>query len=268
MPTTLDLAKELYDAFADADGKRLVALLHNDFRGHVSEGMPLGVGGTHAGPTAMLREVWIPVAQCFAARPVPERFLTCGDGEIVVLGHYEGQPAGPGSPLSAAFAHVLTFRGDRIAELIQITDTQRWVNAEFDADTTVVTTLFDAVRRRDATTMLNSYAVDIEIREPTELPYGGVYHGRSEAMRHATAYTNCWDAIQTEDDRDMLPEILSARDHVIALWRLKATGVDRRLDVPVVTVIKLRDRQVISLQMFHRDAVTVRKFVDSTAKNA
>jgi ketosteroid isomerase-like protein len=268
MPTTLDLARELYDAFADADGQQLVALLHSDFRGHVSEGMPLGVGGTHVGPTAMLHEVWIPVAQCFAARPVPERFLTCDDGDIVVLGRYEGQPAGPGRPLSAVFAHVLTFRDDRIAELIQITDTQRWVEAKFDADTTVVKMLFDAVRRRDAATMLNSYAVDIEIREPAELPYGGVYRGRDGAMRHATAYTNYWDAIQTEDDRDMQPEILSARDHVIVLWRLKATGVDCRLDVPVVDVIKLRDRQVVSLQMFHRDAVAVRKFVDSTAKNA
>lgn len=139
MPTTLDLARELYDAFANADGQRLVALLHSDFRGHVSDGMPLGVGGTHVGPMAMLREVWIPVAQRFAARPVPERFLTCDGGDIVVLGRYEGQPAGSSRPLSAVFAHVLTFRDDRIAELIQITDTQRWVNAECDADTTVVT---------------------------------------------------------------------------------------------------------------------------------
>jgi hypothetical protein len=87
-------------------------------------------------------------------------------------------------------------------------------------------------------------------------------------MCHATAYTNCWDAIQTEDDLDMQPEILSARNQVIVLWRLKATGVDRRLDVSVVNVIKLRNRQVVSLQMFHHDAVAVREFVDPTAKNA
>lgn len=133
MSTTLDLARELYDAFAHADGQRLVALLHDDFRGHVSEGMPLGVGGTHVGPAAMLREVWMPVAQRFAARPVPERFFICDSGDIVVLGHYEGRPPSPGRPLSAAFAHVLTFRDDRIVELIQITDTQRWVEAGFDS---------------------------------------------------------------------------------------------------------------------------------------
>jgi hypothetical protein len=65
----------------------------------------------------------------------------------------------------------------------------------------------------------------------------------------------------------MQPEILSARDQVVVLWRLKATTVERRLDVPVVDVIKLRDRQVVSLQMFHRDAMAVRKFLDSEAKD-
>ena len=71
----------------------------------------------------------MPVARRFAARPVPERFLTCDGGERVVIGHYVGQPPGPGGPLSAVFAHILTFRDDRIAELIQITDTQRWVRS-------------------------------------------------------------------------------------------------------------------------------------------
>jgi uncharacterized protein len=267
MPTTLDLARELYEAFAHADGQRLVALLHSDFRGHVSDGMPAGVGGTHVGPTAMLREVWIPIAQRFAACPVPERFLICNGGDIVVLGRYEGQPPGPGRPLAAVFAHVLTFRDDRIAELTQITDTQRWVEAASDVDITVVKTMFEAVRRRDASTLLNSYAADIEIREPAALPYGGVYHGHDGAIRHAAAYTNCWDAIQTEDDRDLQPEIFSARDHVIVLWRLKATAANRRLDVPVIDVIKLREQQVISLHMFHRDAAAVREFLDSTAND-
>jgi hypothetical protein len=50
VPTAADIAVTraamLYDTFADATGQRLVALLHSDFRGHVSGGMPLGVGGT------------------------------------------------------------------------------------------------------------------------------------------------------------------------------------------------------------------------------
>ena len=94
-----------------------------------SLGMPGGVGGTHAGPAAMLTEVWTPIARRFAARPVPERFLSCDGGEMLVLGHYRGQPPGSGHPFVAPFAHELAFRDGRIAELRQITDTQQWVNA-------------------------------------------------------------------------------------------------------------------------------------------
>jgi hypothetical protein len=64
----------------------------------------------------------------------------------------------------------------------------------------------------------------------------------------------------------MQPEILSARDHLVVLWRLKSTTVRRRLDVPVVDVIKLRDRQIVSLEMFHHDAMAVCEFLDSAAQ--
>lgn len=267
MSTNLDQAQELYDAFANADGERLLSLLHTDFAGKVSDGMLMGVGGTHVGPTAMLHDVWVPVARRYAARPVPERFLTCESGEVVVLGHYRGQPQGGNDQLSATFAHVLTFRDNRIAELLQVTDTKRWADAAPDHDIEVVKGMFDSVRCRDASALLNTYATDIEIREPAELPYGGVYHGHDGAIRHALGFTKCWDAIQTEDDRDMEPEILSARDHVMVLWRLKATAPERRIDAPVIDVIKLRDRQVVSLHMFHRDPSAVRVFLDSTTTN-
>jgi ketosteroid isomerase-like protein len=267
MSTNLDRAQELYDAFANADGERLLSLLHTDFRGKVSDGMPMGVGGIHVGPAAMLRDVWVPVARRYAARPVPERFLTCETGEVVVLGHYRGQPPGGNDQLFATFAHVLTFRDNRIAELLQVTDTKRWADAAPDHEIEVVKGVFDSVRCRDASALLNSYATDIEIREPAELPYGGVYHGHDGAIRHALGFTKCWDAIQTEDDRDMEPEILPARDHVMVLWRLKATAPERRIDAPVIDVIKLRDRQVVSLHMFHRDPSAVRAFLDSTTTN-
>ena len=128
MPSNLELARDLYAAFERADAGRILELLHPQFVGHVSEGMPDGVGGRHVGPYAMLRDVWAPVARRFAVRPVPDRFLTCAGGEIVVIGRYVGEPP-RGAPLSAAFAHVLTFRDDRIAELRQITDSHRWHDA-------------------------------------------------------------------------------------------------------------------------------------------
>ena len=77
MPTPLGLARELYDAFAHADGPGLVALLHSDFRGHVSEGMPAGVGGMYVGATAMLREQLRVVAgmRGVGARPRAQRVV-------------------------------------------------------------------------------------------------------------------------------------------------------------------------------------------------
>ena len=48
--------------------------------------MPGGVGGTHAGPAATRTEVWTPIARRFAARPVPERFLSCDGGDQEVDG--------------------------------------------------------------------------------------------------------------------------------------------------------------------------------------
>src|SRR5262249_52966404 len=83
---------------------RLLELLHAQFTGHVTDGMPAGLGGTYTGPKAMLREVWGPVDRLFAARPVPERFLSCESGEVVVTGGYTGQPPGADRPRTAAMA--------------------------------------------------------------------------------------------------------------------------------------------------------------------
>jgi 2-(1,2-epoxy-1,2-dihydrophenyl)acetyl-CoA isomerase len=44
----------------------------------------------------------------------------------VVLGRYWGPARDGGSAVDAAFAHIITTRGDRVAGLQQITDTARW----------------------------------------------------------------------------------------------------------------------------------------------
>src|SRR5215831_7820089 len=122
MPSNLDLARDFYAALARADADRLRELLHPQFAGHVTDGAPSGLGGTHTGPKPMLRRVGGPVDRLFAARPAPQRFLSCESGEVVVTGSYTGQPPGAGQPLTAAFAHVLAFRDGRLAELRQFTD--------------------------------------------------------------------------------------------------------------------------------------------------
>lgn len=119
-------ARRLYDAFAARDAVAIRAALADTFVGEVSDGMPLGVGGRHDGPEAMLRDCWGPVLAAFDMRVEPERFLDCGDGCVVVLGRYRGPHRAGGWEVDAAFAHVLTVRDGRIAHLRQITDTARW----------------------------------------------------------------------------------------------------------------------------------------------
>src|SRR5260370_32596366 len=94
--------------------------------------MPESWGGPHVGPEAMLTEVWAPAWRRFRARPVPECFLSCDDGTVVVTGTYVGQPRDATAPLSAAFAHVIALRDGQVCELRQITDTQRWAQAAAD----------------------------------------------------------------------------------------------------------------------------------------
>ena len=219
MPSNLHLARDFYAALARADADRLRELLHPRFTGHVTDGTPSGPGGTYVGPKAMLRHVGGPVDRLFAARPAPERFLSCESGEVVVTGRYTGQPPGAAEPQAAAFAHVLTFRDGRLAELRQFTDSHHRPQAAAAAGLGTVRRMFEAAERRDPQALLSTYADDIVITEAASLPYCGVYHGHHGAVRHARAYTATWDHLQSAGDRGMDPLIWQAGDRVVVLWR-------------------------------------------------
>src|SRR5215472_1933593 len=262
MPSNLDLARDFYAALARADADRLLELLHPQFTGHVTDGTPAGPGATHPGPTATLRHVGGPVDRLFAARPAPERFLSCESGEVVVTGSYTGQPPGAGQPQAGAFAYVLAFRDGQVAELRQFTDNHPGQQAAAGAGLGTVRRMFEAAERRDAQALLSTYADDIVITEAASLPYGGIYHGHHGAVRHARAYTATWDHLQSAGDRRMEPLIMPAGDRVVVLWRQKATAADgRHLDLPVVDVIEVRNGKVGSLHMFPADTAKLLEFL-------
>ncbi len=119
-------AARLYAAFAADDASALLAALTPDFRGVVADGMPLDLGGTYDGPEQMLSAVWGAVADDLDVTPVPDEYLDAGDGRVVAVGRYRGTVRATGAEIDAAFAHLLRIKDDRIAELIQITDTARW----------------------------------------------------------------------------------------------------------------------------------------------
>jgi uncharacterized protein len=126
MTTPTAVAERLYEAFAHTDGQALFDLLTEDFVGVVSTGMPHGVGGDHHGPTDMITAVWGRIASIYDMHVEPAEYLPVDDERVVVLGRYWGPARDGGSTVDAAFAHVITTRGDRIAALRQVTDTTRW----------------------------------------------------------------------------------------------------------------------------------------------
>jgi len=126
VPSNIDAASRLYDAFAARDAGALLAALHPSFAGVVSAGMPLGVGGRHEGPEAMLAEVWAPVFTVYDVVPEADELLLSGSERVVAVGAYRGTVRATGAPVDAAFAHVLRIDGGRVSELVQITDTASW----------------------------------------------------------------------------------------------------------------------------------------------
>lgn len=125
----LQAARRLYAALRAQDPGAVLSALTRQFRGVVSDGMPAGLGGTYEGAETMLRDCWARVFAMLDLRPVPAEYLPISADRMIVLGHYEGTARSTGRHLSAAFAHILRFADGRVSELVQVTDTARWLDA-------------------------------------------------------------------------------------------------------------------------------------------
>ncbi len=122
--------KTLYRALAAGDRETLGTLLHPDFIGHATDGLPLGVGGEHVGPEAMRREVWWQLGRHYDVTAHPGAFHALDDGRLLVVGHYRGEARRSGKRLDAAFHHVIGFADDgRMTSLDQLTDSAAWDDA-------------------------------------------------------------------------------------------------------------------------------------------
>ena len=119
-------ARRLYEGFEARDGAAILGALGEDFVGDVSPGMPLGVGGVHRGPTAMLQDCWGAVFAAYDMRLEVDAYLPAGEDTVVVVGHYCGTVRATEEDFRARFAHVLTIRDGRISVLRQIVDSGSW----------------------------------------------------------------------------------------------------------------------------------------------
>jgi len=122
--------------------------------------------------------------------------------------------------------------------------------------------IMNAVRERNLTVLVDTYASDIEIHDAESLPYGGIYRGHQGMIENGMGFVRTWDLLQTSADRDPEAVIFGSGDQVVALWRLKASGKDgQRLDRPAISLFQLRDRKVVRLQMFHYDTAAIGRFL-------
>lgn len=123
------LVEGLYDALATGDRVRIEAALTSDFVGHLTPGLPFGVGGEHRGAGAMIRDGWFTIGAHWRVRAEPETFTATTDGRLQVQGTYRGAGRGSGTPFTTWFAHVWEFRDGLISGLTQITDATAFVGA-------------------------------------------------------------------------------------------------------------------------------------------
>ncbi|MFF7647152.1 enoyl-CoA hydratase-related protein [Streptomyces canus] len=124
------LAERLYAALGTGDREALGEILHPQFTGRTTEGLPLGLGGRYDGPQDMQRDFWWRIGRNYRARAHAESFHALDDGRLFVSGRYRGEAIASGAELDAAFVHLLAFsEDDRILGLEQLTDSAAWAEA-------------------------------------------------------------------------------------------------------------------------------------------
>jgi ketosteroid isomerase-like protein len=136
--------------------------------------------------------------------------------------------------------------------------------AEARLNTRTVQSLFDAVDCRDRAGVVAAYDEDIVIHEPASLPYGGDHHGHEGALRHGMGFRAAWDRFQPHDKRGLEPQIIADGDHVAVRWRHRAENAETgdKIDLPAVSIYRMRNGKVVDSRMFHFDTAALVQFLE------
>lgn len=124
-----ELLEGLYDALARGDRDAITALLAQDFIGRLTPGLPFGIGGTHVGVDAMIRDGWFAIGARWRVRAEPASYTVLEDGRLQVQGTYRGKGRATGLPFAAWFVHQWELRDGRVCGLTQLTDSAAFVAA-------------------------------------------------------------------------------------------------------------------------------------------
>jgi uncharacterized protein len=127
-----------------------------------------------------------------------------------------------------------------------------------------IRSLFRGVEERDLGAYLAACDRDVVVREPGSLPYGGEYHGREGVRRHAAGWMRTWSVLQPGDERKLGAAFVEAGDDVVVRWRLRARAPDGNgmLDMPMVSLYRLRNGKVVEARMFYSDTAEVLRFLE------
>ena len=119
------LVASVYAALRSGDEAALVEVLADDFVGVLAAGLPAPIGGRHQGRPAMIAAWWA-LGRRFKVHAEPETWCVGDTGPLVVTGRYRGRHRDTDVAVDAAFAHLWSVAGGRVAALQQITDTADW----------------------------------------------------------------------------------------------------------------------------------------------
>jgi ketosteroid isomerase-like protein len=128
MTAPVDTVRRFYDSLSNGDVPAVLALLDAQVQWTEAERFPY-YGGTWQGPQAVLENLLKPLSsdwEEFSAKA--HEFIAEGD-RVVSLGTYSGKFRKTGRSFSAAFAHVWTVRGDKLARFDMHTDTAKVLEA-------------------------------------------------------------------------------------------------------------------------------------------
>ena len=128
MNTTVQTVRRFYDALQQGDIGAVLSLLDPDVEWTEAEGFPY-YSGTWRGRDAVLENLLLPLARDWSGFSAqPRDFIAEGD-RVVALGRYSGASKKTGRSFSAAFAHVWTVRGDKLARFDMHADTAKVLEA-------------------------------------------------------------------------------------------------------------------------------------------
>ena len=128
MTTPVTIVRRFYDALGRGDVPAVLSLLDAQVEWTEAERFPY-YSGTWRNRQAVLDNVLKPLAADWAGFSAKaHEFIAEGD-RVVALGTYSGTFKKTGRSFSAAFAHVWTVRGERLASFNMHTDTAKVLEA-------------------------------------------------------------------------------------------------------------------------------------------